>query len=175
MITWSNYSYREIRDLKSWRIGKRMNFIILFRITLFANIMLYFLSLLHIPLIFILIFTLYRILVIIWLWSLHLLLLIMLSQNWGSFLSISFFFLLSDLFLTLCLITLILYISFNLLITSNSTLLYAGNKWLLGSCMDGRESWAMINCFFIILIFVPIFILDRFIIRLTQWCNWQHI
>ena len=175
MINWSNNSYREIRDLKSWRIGKRMNFVILFRITLFAIIMLYFLSLFHIPLIFRLILTLYRILVIIWLLSLHLLLLIMVSQNWGPFLTINFFFLLLDLFLTLCLITLILYISFNLLITSNSTLLYAGNKWLLGSCMDGRESWAMINSFFIILIFISIFILARFINRLTQWCNWQHI
>jgi len=174
MITWSNNSYREIRDLKSWRIGKRMNFFILFRITQFAIIMLYFFSLFHIPLIFRLIFTLYRMLLIFLFWSLHLLLLIMLSQNWGSFLTISFFFLLSDLFLMLCLISLILYISFNFLITSNSALFYAGNKWLLSNCMDGRESWAMINCFFIILIFDPIFKLDRFIIRLTQWCNWQH-
>jgi len=174
MITWSNNSYREISDLISWRIGKRMNFFILFRITLFDIIMLYFFSLFHIPLIFRLIFTLYRMLWIILLWSLHLLLLIMFSQNWGSFLTISFIFFLSDLFLSLCLISLILYISFNLLITSNSTLLNAWNKWLLSSCMDRRESWAMINCFFIIMIFAPIFIMDRFIIRLTQWCNWQH-
>jgi hypothetical protein len=175
VITWSNNSYREIRDRKSWRICKRMNFIILFRITLFTIIMLYFFSLFNISLIFRLIITLYRILVIILHLSLHLLLLIMLSQNWGSFFTISFFFLLSDLFLTLCFITLILYLSFNLFITSYSTLLYAGYKWLLGSSMDWRESWAMINRFFIILIFIPIFILNSLIIRLTQWCNWQHI
>lgn len=88
IITRSNNSNREIRLLKSRGISKRMNFImlyILFRITLFAIIRLYFFSLFHSSNIFRLIFILSKFILIILLWSLHLLLLIMLSQYLGSF------------------------------------------------------------------------------------------